>query len=271
MRIKKMESMDGLSMLKSQYVEYSTAPLDGMWLCGFVPMACHFGIYEGDELFGYFCVNDDGYLLQFWMASGHQGESSKIFDAIVAGGDSQLPRIKGAFVSTAEPLYLSLCLDRFPNFEVNTLMYQYERDISQPSETDSVSLVQIESEQLLQAVAFAVASIGAPEEWLTDYYDNLISRQELFGVWKHKMLVATGETRRRDEYDTEYADVGMIVSKPERGHGLGAKILRQLVAMNCKNGLRSICSTEKSNHFAQRAIRLAGFHASNRIIQFHHQ
>ena len=111
-------------------------------------------------------------------------------------------------------------------------------------------------------------SIGAPEEWLTDYFSNLISRQELFGLWENDRLLATGESRGYDEYQTEYADVGVIVAEPERGKGLATQILKQLVSMNEAKGLRSICSTEKTNLGAQKAIRRAGFFASNRIVRF---
>lgn len=38
MQVKKMESTDDLTKLKKQYMQQTTAPLDGMWLCGFVPI-----------------------------------------------------------------------------------------------------------------------------------------------------------------------------------------------------------------------------------------
>ena len=102
-----------------------------------------------------------------------------------------------------------------------------------------------------------------------EYYGNLIDRRELYGVWENERLIATGESRGDVEYQTEYSDVGVIVAKSERGRGLATQILKQLVAMNQANGLKSICSTEKTNIAAQKAISRAGFVSSNRIIQFH--
>ena len=64
---KKVELLVHLSDLKQQYIDQTTAPLDGMWLTGFVPMASHFGFYENQELVGYYCINNDGYLLQFYL------------------------------------------------------------------------------------------------------------------------------------------------------------------------------------------------------------
>jgi len=268
-QVKKLESIDHLTHLKTQYIQQTTAPLDGMWLCGFVPQASHYGLYAGDELVGFFCVNDEGYLLQFFLNQDYQSQSSLLFESIFDSDDLTSGKVKGAFVSTVEPDYLSLCLDQFSKFEVNALMYQFDRTSGEQLHESPLSMNTIDSAQLSEAIDFAVASIGAPAEWLSGYYGNLINRRELFGVWENGRLVATGESRGYDEYQTEYADVGMVVAESERGRGIATQVLRQLVAMNESKGLKSICSTEKTNIAAQKAIRRAGFFASNRILQFH--
>jgi len=242
----------------------TTAPLDGMWLCGYVPMASHFGFFEGDELVGFFCLNEERYLLQFFVNEKFQSRSSQLFESIFHEYCSKTGIINGAFVSTAEPYYLSLCLDRWSNFEVNTLMYQRDQRPVKKEQT----IIPVDSTQLSQAVDFAVASIGAPGEWLSGYFANLIRRRELFGLWENGQLIATGESRRFDEYQSEYADIGVIVAQSKRGRGMATKVLNQLVVMNEANGLKSICSTEISNVAAQKAIDRAGFFASNRIILF---
>ena len=126
MQIKPVNGSERLSELKRQYVEQKTAPLDGMWLCGFAPMATHYGFFEGDELVGFFCLNDDGYLLQFYVCPSCGDESAELFETILNSGGSPFGKINGAFASTAEPQYLSLCLDSFPVFNVNALMYQLD-------------------------------------------------------------------------------------------------------------------------------------------------
>ncbi len=126
----------------------------------------------------------------------------------------------------------------------------------------------IEPEQLAEAVEFAKAAIGAPEEWLTGYFSNLINRQELHGYWQGGCLVATGECRGFDEYQTENADLGFIVGQSLRGKGLGTRVFRHLVALAETKGLQPICSTEKTNIGVQKAINRAGLFAGNRIIQF---
>ncbi|MFT5700770.1 MAG: putative acetyltransferase [Desulforhopalus sp.] len=63
-------------------------------------------------------------------------------------------------------------------------------------------------------------------------------------------------------------DLGFIVGQAQRGKGLGSSVLKNLVTLAESKGLKPICSTEKDNIGAQKAIRRAGLFAGNRIIQF---
>lgn len=270
MNIKNIEATQHLSHLKQLYMRHTTAPLDGMWLCGLVPLARHYGLYEASELAGFCCVNEDGYLLQFLMDPKYQQRSSELFASIVHG-DLSAGEIKGAFASTAEPEYLSLCADHYSSITVNALMYQLadtpwslqSRVVNTP-----LAMSAVEAPQLAEAVEFAMAAIGAPPEWLTGYYANLIDRHELFGLWEEGRLIAAGESRGYDDYQTDYADVGVIVAASERSRGLATRVLKHLIAMNEEKSLSSICSTEAGNIAAQKAITRAGFLARNRILQF---
>jgi RimJ/RimL family protein N-acetyltransferase len=271
MEFRPVREIAQLADLKRQYMERTTAPLDGMWLCGFVPHSKHYGVYLEDELAGYCCVNEDDYLLQYFVSPQNRERTSEILALLLREKDILSSPIKGAFVSTAEPDSFSLYLDQFPTFKVNGLMYQLDERAGSSNrtvDTDLPPLAPIDSARLAETVQFATAAVGAPAEWLTGYYTNLISRGELFGMWEKGRLIATGERRDFDEYQTDYADLGVIVAESARGRGLATNVLRLLVAMNEAKGLKSICSTEKANVAAQKAIARAGFFAGNRIIQF---
>ncbi len=257
-----------LGALKRSYLAQTTAALDGMWLTGLIPMAKHFGFYEGDALVGYCCVNDDGYLLQLHMTPEHQSKGSEVLDAIVAGALPKVGAISGAFASTAEPRWLSWCLDRFTTFEVHTLMYQLERASSVCEESASHGFSRIEAAQLEEAVSFVEANVGGSTAWLEGYLGNLIERGELFGHFEGGRLIATGECRGNDLVQTEYADLGMIVDESARGRGLATRVMKGMIAVSESRGLRPICSTEKTNVAAQKAIERAGFFAGHRIVRF---
>jgi GNAT superfamily N-acetyltransferase len=265
--IRKVESLDNLSDLKEQYISRTTAPLDGMWLTGFVPMAEHYRIYVKDNIAGYFCINEEGYLLQFHMLEDLLWRGGEILNSMLKGSSFDTAEIKGAFVSTAEPEYLSLCLESFPNFKVHTLMYQLSGNAVAVLEPP-LALDSVQAENLAELVDFTAKAIEAPVEWLTGYYTNLIKRQELFVYREDGQVIAAGESRGYDEYQSEYADLGFVVSPLARGKGLGTRVLNQLIEISRAKGLKPICSTEWSNIGAQKAIHRAGFFPANRIVQF---
>lgn len=262
-----IQNLELLNDLKQQFVRQATAPLDGMWLFGFVPMARHYGFYLSDQLVGYCCVDDEGYLLQFHIPEPHSGQAREVLSRMLIASEP-MGRIAGAFVSTAEPRYLSLCADSFNEVKVNALMYELG-SIGGPRRSHSSNLL-VESTlgQLNAAVELAHESLGAPTSWLENYFSRLVERRELYGLWNEGQLLATGECRSRDSHQTQSTDVGVIVAKSKQGQGLGTDVLRQLVQRNEENGQRSICSTERENMAAQKAIESAGFVAFNRILQF---
>ncbi|UPR49925.1 GNAT family N-acetyltransferase [Vibrio cyclitrophicus] len=269
--IKKITTLSDLSELKTAYFADSTAPLDGMWHFGFVPMSDHYGFYENDRLVGYCVLNGEDYLLQFYLAPTASANIADLFTLIIENNSSVIGEVKGAFVSTAEPQYLSLCMDNTESFKVNAMMYRQnqESDASRHSgRIEDIKMTLATEEQLDKLVEFASSAIGAPKEWLTGYYSNLIARQELWGYWENESVLAAGECRKFDEYQTQYADLGMIVAEQERGKGLATRVLNSLKQQANLQGLEVICSTESNNIGAQKAIARAGLSSKNRILQF---
>lgn len=238
-----------------------------MWHFGFVPMSKHFGFYVNNTLVGFCCINDDGYLLQFHLETNSKISANALFTLIAEQNSKVIGEVKGAFVSTAEPHYMSLCLDNSSIYKVNALMYQQDAKMSIKQE-DTIDMEVATDQELAEYVQFSATNIGAPEQWLNGYYGNLIKRKELLGYRKGEQLLAVGECRLFDEYQTEYADLGMIVDQSMRGQGIAKKVLNFLVKHASTKGLQQICSTESNNIGAQKAISSAGFVSTNRIVQF---
>jgi len=266
-KIKTIKSLSELTELKKAYFDSSIVPLDGMWHFGFAPMAKHFGFYVNKNLVGFCCVNDDGYLLQFYLQPEFHLFSQELFTLISQQKSSIIGEVKGAFVSTSELNYQALCLDNSATFKVNALMFQHNTKLANKN-LEMIDMQLAGAEQLTDFVTFAAANIGAPEQWLTLYYGNLIERKELFGYWHKGKLLAAGECRLFDQYQTEYADLGMIVAQSNRGQGIAKKVIAYLINNATNQGLKAICSTESNNVAAQKAIAHAGFTSAHRIVQF---
>ncbi|MBW3695276.1 GNAT family N-acetyltransferase [Vibrio sp. T187] len=265
LEIKKLEATSVLSTLKAEYFSHTTDPLDGMWHFGFAPMAQHFGFYEHDQLVGFCCINSDDYLLQYYLSPHAMTSADELFALIAQDNSNVIGTINGAFVSTCDPKFLSMCLDNSTSIKVNALMYcGIHKAASKPA---NISLTEAFEDQIHTFVEFAAHAIGAPKEWLTSYFGNLIARRELFGYWEKGQLVASGECRKFDEHQTEFADLGMIVSPDYRGQGVATEVLRALILLASSQGLTPMCSTEKTNIPAQKAIAKADLLTHHRLLQ----
>lgn len=265
LEIRKLETTNTLSILKAEYFNQTTAPLDGMWHFGFVPMAQHFGFYEGEQLIGFCCLNTDGYLLQFYVSQQAITSADELFSLIIQNNSNAIGKIAGAFVSSCDPTFLAMCLDHNSSTSVNALLYCGIKDNT--TQDINLELKQASQDQLVRFVDFAINAIGAPKEWLKGYFGGLIAKQELFGYWKDDQLIATGECRKFAEHQTDYADLGVIVSTDFRGQGIATDVLRALIELTKSQELTPMCSTEKTNVGAQKAIAKAGLVSNHRLLQ----
>ena len=252
-------SITELAALKRDYLNDISAPLDGMWEI-FANMADHYAISSGGKTCGYFAVNDERKLMQFYLPDA--SEKRGTLKAIIA----EL-HISGAFVSTAEPAYLSLCLDEHSAIAVNALMY-YAHDtgtIPEPIFPDGCDFRLVAKSELEIAVQFGMSAFEADEAWLKGYYQDHIAQEQLYGLWHGGDLIAAGELRRSASQKA-YADVGMVVSKHHRGSGIATNTLLKLRRLAREQGLIAICSTERDNIPAQKAITNAGFVSYHRVL-----
>lgn len=249
-------------------MDLTSDALDGMWLCGFVPLADHFAISSGETLVGYTCVNSDGYILQYHLTENCRHDAIEVFQQLASNQLQTSSVIKGAFSSTAEPQMLSYCFEAFSSFEVDTLMYRDCEDDTPDPDRQALPMALVRIEQLESAALFAQAHAGGSMDWLMSYLANLINRRELYGYWLNGVLVATGECRGYDEYQVGYADLGVIVHEGHRKKGMATRVLRFLKSEAQARSLQPICSTEKQNRASQKAIMRAGFVARHRIIRF---
>ncbi|MCF8473153.1 MAG: GNAT family N-acetyltransferase [Emcibacter sp.] len=246
--------------LKQAYLQQLTRPLDGMWEC-FVEAADHYAIVRNGTIIGYFVINSEHKILQFYVE--HTYDARPIFKQMLSE-----TRASGAHLATCEIEYLSLCWDHQTSVTTHTLMYHVEEEteIEEGVFPPQAHFRNIELSELDIVVDFGATTLGADSSWLTGYFSELINQGEIFGLWIDNQLVATGECRV-SKTQKPYADLGMIVSKDYRRQGLATNILRSLVHRCQTMGLCAICSTEKDNVAAQKAIEKAGFISQNTILE----
>lgn len=246
-------------LMQTEYLARCAAPVDGMWQ-SFVDMADTYLIEQDGEPVGYCAINGDRQLLRFYCLEGLQPGS--IYQATL-----QHLQPSGAIVSTAEPEALALALDHQTAVKTRSIMYHFlENQPCQPANFPTQTLFKaVEPANLETTVEFAHHTLGANIDWLLAYFDDLVSRHELYALWQGTTVLATGECRLNALQPT-VADVGMIVGKAHRRKGVATNVLKALTQIARNQGKAPICSTEITNIGAQKAISAAGFRSYHRIL-----
>ncbi len=237
-------------------------PVDGMWEA-FATMSRHWVIRSAGKRAGYFCVDDDGQLLQFYLEEPFEQHAAEFFAAVVARDE-----VEGAMVSTADPLFLGLCLDLHQQVRVHTYLYQdHHHGESAFAEAAEASLDVVEAGELATIVELQRDSLDQDlGDWLVGYLENLIARRELYALRLGGEIAGTGEARVSDS-QPPFVDLGVITMRRHRGRGVASHVLWRLKQLCYDRELVPICSTTVDNVAARRAIARAGFVSRHRILE----
>jgi len=256
-------AIDDLTDLRQACLASYSAPLDGMWEA-FSTMSHHREIRSAGFRAGYFCVNDEGQLLQFYVAAPFEMAAAELFSAVLARDE-----IKGAMVSTADHLFLNLCLDIQSDIAVHTHLYQDHQHNDElvladgaEASFDVVELGELQTIAELQRDSLD-QDLGT---WLLGYLENLITRRELYALRLGEEILGTGEARV-SESQPPIVDLGVITMRRHRRRGVASHILWRLKQLCYDRQLVPICSTTTENAGARRAITKAGFVSRHRILQ----
>ncbi len=261
----KCADLSSILDLKNEYLSSLAGPLDGMWEVGFINTAPHWEIRFDSEVVGYFALNDEACLLQFYLLPGFTKYDRQICENVVEQNS-----ITGAIAHTVDPAFLSLCLDFHDEVSVHTYLYEHQsKEIARHPLAEGTAFRLIELSELNRTVAFQRACLGGEDdlsEWLKGYSTNLISRKELFVLCRGDDWIGLGEYRKSDS-QVSIVDVGMMVDPDERGQRWATYILSLLVDKSETLGDHPICSTTVENIASQKAILGAGFVSRNRVLK----
>ena len=250
-----------LNQCLEQHAETIRIPMDDMWESLIIPSGNHFKILLHDKIIGYFIIDDGNFLLQFYICEDCELAKIEIFNLIL-----NKAKIKGAFAGTYEPEYLSFCLKIGRNTEIDTILY-HARDfnpLSCPVDNVMTSIGSIEDYDAV--LKFCRSQVGLEGDWMETYYQNLLPKGCIHFFKLNDELIGIGELRPSQSY-TDYANLGIMVSKDWREKQLGSYIMNQILIKAKEMGLTGICSTTSDNIASQKAINRAGLIPYHRILK----
>jgi predicted acetyltransferase len=235
--------------------------MDDMWEEAIIGVSNYYRIVLDNNDVGYFCLDDENILLQFFVSDKFLSESKEILEFILDGY-----KIKEGFISTIDIRSLPLFLDLNKEVHTHTLLYKDNFDINKSSPFDGIEIKVASSLDLQNIIDYYENKAVIQGSWLRPYCVNLINKQQLFIFTINNEIIGTGE-RRISESQKGYANIGVTVSKDYRKKGLATYILSYLKKECYKYELKPICSTTVENIGSQKAIQNSGFIAYHRILK----
>ena len=246
--------------LKKQYYTQILTPLDGMWENAFVRNATHWKITYHQTTAGCFCIDTHRNLLLFHVFTDFQPYAADIFDDLLSRN-----LMDYASVSTGDPLFLSLCMDRNNGVTSHTLLFEDHRTVSpDPALAASTRIIPASFEEEKAILHFYRTNLDVSANFKS-FIIQLIDLQQLYLIKQADSIIATGECRI-SRSQPSYADIGMVVAQTHRNRGIGRHVLCQL-KQTCRTLNKTpICSTEFDNIASRKAIQAAGFVSRHRIL-----
>ncbi len=252
------EELTGLIQKHSKLV---LAPMDDMWEQMIIPSGAHYKMVDNEITVGYFIIDVNNNLLQIFAIDDYKWHLPTIFEYLLEEFN-----VKGALAGTYEPEFLSFCLDRCINFEIDTILYQAVPSTELTCPIEDVVREIASMENYDEILTFCHEKVGLEGEWMEPYYQNLLPQAAIHIFRKEGVIIGVGELRKSHS-SPAFANLGIMVSKDWRKKQLGSYIMNYMKFTAKRKGLFGICSTTIDNVASQKAITKAGLMPYHRILK----
>ena len=208
---------------------------------------------------GYVITNNDGVLIEFYVANKYVSVSNDFFRQIL----KELS-ITEIYCKSFDFLLLNNCLlNSFPYKVIGVLF----RDFVEPLvETDTgirMKKSDFSAVNFLLNQDISIKELFETEQQLTEF----ISNENVFEFYSNGDFVGCGMVLRTNP-DWTFCDLGVWVTPPKRGKGIGAQIILKLREFAIKNEMKPSCGCSIENIASQKTIEKSGFVSKHKLIEF---
>ena len=259
----KKDSENWLELRKSFYNSL-TSPFDGMWDELVHDHGQLWGFYDEDQLIGYCSKDDEGQLINFFLKENYANQKVELFKRVLF-----LLEIRYAIVSTNNPDFLVVSLEKSKNMKVHSYLFENTKDVDGVGShqiLDSFKFEPANKDDFENLVLFCEKNIEADTGWLKMYLERLMDRNEIYLLKNKDQIIASCEIRKSDTQQG-IIDLGVIVDHAYRKKGIGSALMAAGRKMSLKQNLDPICSCEQQNIGSKKMIENAGFTSTNMILK----
>ena len=250
----KISDRNTISDLEKEWRNSLTFPNDDYWEA--MLDSCKYWVIkqsnkESDEMIGFAFVSDNNVLLQYFVSAQWLDKGLLILEKFIKEKE-----IKKAWLGTNNPIFQSQAMHFQKSVEVTSYLFADMVDVSLEEKDGNFRMA--ESKDLEQLVDFSHRVLDAPKDWLTNYIDNWINREEFFLLEKDGKIIGTSEARTTP-INGDVASLGIVVCPEHRNQGIGSYLMGKAKTIAKSRNQQAICSCAKDNTSSLKAIERNGF------------
>ncbi|MCD4714409.1 MAG: GNAT family N-acetyltransferase, partial [Clostridiales bacterium] len=199
------------------------AARDDYWDEAILQNATYYHIVIVEETVGYFAINEENNLLQYYLIQSVRTMSQVVLEELI-----RVHNIKEMLVETYDVYYLIQALALGKEIDVHTNFYHSVDTVKSESpfyNMDVEIATKVELEEIVDSASISLG--GADKEWLTGYYNRWIEKKGVYIFRFNGEIAALGEMRTGFAVKNA-AYLGVIVSENYRKKGIGIYVTRYL-------------------------------------------
>lgn len=240
----RIKYLDNLPEFQELYLE---------WL---VKKANYYTIYHNGNVAGYFIINDDKILLEFYLEQEFIKKCEFVFREILSNYD-----FRRVYCKSFDSVLLKCCLSLDCKHKVIGTLFR-DHINNEYAKTDEFT-VKTATEQDTDILISCEDGLYESEDEL--YY--MISNRNILMFYDGNDLAGCGFLIRVHE-NYRYYDIGMWVNPPFRNRGIATKIISYLKKVCADNAYIPICGCAANNIASRKTLERNGFISKYDLIEF---
>jgi GNAT superfamily N-acetyltransferase len=254
LEVKLVESIKEIDEAREKYMN-NLPYAQEFYIEDMVKKSSCYQIYSNSNSIGYFFVNSEKVLVEFYLEKKEMILSQYIFKFLI-----EKEYFSSAEAKSFDYLLIALCLDFKKNSSCIGYLFRDFNDVD-------CSLSIYDNLHFEVAKQEDMEKITEISEDFFHELENNICRQEVFTLYSNDSLLGSGICQKIFG-SSRYYDIGMVVSKEHRNNGVGTYIISKLKEHCISNDLVPICGCWYYNYASKKTLEKAGFITNHRIVTF---
>ncbi len=262
-QIREKSEAENWEPIRNSFYKSLTSPFDGMWDELAHDHSQLWGFYDNDQIVGYCCKDIKGNLINFFVQDNYSAYKTDLFKRVL-----YLLEIRQAIVSTNNPGFLVVSLDKSKKMSVHAFLFESDKEMNlpKPRKIENLGLEPAKMSDIEDLIKFCTNNTDADVDGFENYLNRLVDRQEIHLIKKDNKIIASCEIRESTS-QPNLVDLGVIVENNYRKNGIGSWLIYRAKAMSIAQGKVPICSCEHENIASKKMIENAGFISTNMILK----